>query len=708
MPLPGERSFEEIEELAREKELNIRAKEKIHNDNVEAAMAVGKSRGKAAQQVYSDELKNVYAAFMNKYAADPRLVNAAQQGEAADEYTALIGSVYTSLFDPNVGAMAKLEKHLNSGSEKNDNMEKDDLSAGQSLRFALTMLSGSAKNLEKTLLYKESDTDTQTIGLLNDIYDIQSTLERSAYGNLCVPHDSAKRDGNGKKIHRVVQRRDEKGNWIQPIIEKSKRIGSNDDMFMSTRNYPLFDHEPTESDVAQGNLGNCYMLSSLASTAAQSPELIKDCMKYNPHDNTVTVRFYNESREPVYVTVDSSVPVTYGTLKSNGKQVAYKPFSSRAYWTQIMEKAYTVSGLAKNKLSDAEKGKYEPKYEDIQNGCERFFLSQLFGYKTHDTYTHFDGVKYGYSLDREYDITERDLSTVDTGSGNAPYTLEEQAIYDQIDSAFRNNRIVSAGINAGKFGASNKENGLYSGHAYSVIRVEDEPATGKKYVVVRNPHAHGGREYDNAGNPVATASKNVDGISRLELRDFIKTFDEYTEAKHDTSHLMKEKYTELAETKEKYGKAVDFIHKALEENDNGFLKVFGKNSEQFNGFRTAALRAYNQFRTSPYNVEEMKNSVREMVDAAKEYKNYRDNNPDASYDNSRSRSVNRYNLAVFADYLGKAFDRMEAPDSKVCRTVEPVELVKIMKEHSADAPNRAAQAAFEKLDGLEKKTGLTM
>lgn len=694
----SDRPFEEIDEAARAAELETRKREAAHENKVAAAIAAGKSRGKAQNKTVTAELIDAYMDFGAKYKNNALLKNAAKPENQTDEYTVLLGNAYKALFAPYNSAMETLKNFMNAGPDSTTVMAGKGFDVGSGIPAILSAFSAAEQNLERSLLYDKSDENTVTRELLTDIYDLHTTLERNAYGTLFVPHDDVKYDDKGKKIHRVTQQRDENGRWIQPEIEESRRKGrSNDAMFLSYPDYPLFDHEPNESDVQQGHLGNCYMMSVLASTAAEAPELIKDCMSFNAKNNTVTVRFYNDSQEPVYVTVDASVPMTLEAGPDGKLNSVSRPFSQRAYWVQLMEKAYTVSGLKKDNLKEAEKGTYKAKYTDINSGMEKNMFSQLFGYQTHDDISTMGLVDNAF--DRPYDISRRVLSDIDVGSGNAPYTAEENMVYARIQRAFDKKHVVTTGINKDV----KVPEGLLDGHAYSVLRVETDASTHKKYVVIRNPHARKGAEYDSEGKLVGSVHRNADGVSRVELRGFIKLFGEFTEAKHDTSFLTRAKDTQVKETLDKYKKAVDFFHKALEENDNGFLRAFGKNSAQFNALRTSALRAYSQFRNPSSSAEDMKQSVRDMVQAAKAYTQYRDARSAAGYDNTATRSVNRYNIASLVELVGEAFDKMEAPDSKVCRTVEPMELINKLKERGEKKNSLASSAAHEKLDKLEKK-----
>ncbi len=129
---------------------------------------------------------------------------------------------------------------------------------------------------------------------------------------------------------------------------------------------PLFPHEPSVNDIAQGALGDCYLLAGLSSIVHASPQMIKDCMRDN-EDGTVTVRFYRDAKKadepmtPVYVRVKKSVPE--GDVYAKG-----------SLWVQMIEKAYAASSL------HGDQGP-ELSYNTIAGGTSDKFISRLTGKK---------------------------------------------------------------------------------------------------------------------------------------------------------------------------------------------------------------------------------------------------------------------------------------------------------------------------------------
>lgn len=143
---------------------------------------------------------------------------------------------------------------------------------------------------------------------------------------------------------------------------------------------PLFPHEPSINDIAQGRVGDCYLLSALSALVDKSPQWIKDCMKDNG-DGSVTVRLYDWREKnpqgrwvqgpvvPHYITVSKRVPGEYEEQK--------EPFAKGALWVQMIEKAYTLSGFH-------DETKPADDYSSIAGGFSSVFLRRITGQEKED------------------------------------------------------------------------------------------------------------------------------------------------------------------------------------------------------------------------------------------------------------------------------------------------------------------------------------
>lgn len=96
------------------------------------------------------------------------------------------------------------------------------------------------------------------------------------------------------------------------------------------------------TDVVQGNLGDCFFLSSLAAVAGTRPELLKRAIRENRNGTfTVTFRQITRTRiKAVPITVDAELPATRrGLAFGRGLQLSAR---GEELWPAIFEKAYAA------------------------------------------------------------------------------------------------------------------------------------------------------------------------------------------------------------------------------------------------------------------------------------------------------------------------------------------------------------------------------
>lgn len=110
--------------------------------------------------------------------------------------------------------------------------------------------------------------------------------------------------------------------------------------FRSVKEEPLFPHDPVLRDLNQGMLGDCYLISAIASVVARNPQRIKEMMQDNG-DGTVTVQFYEnryDTKTAIAVTVDKTIPERF----YDGHEKKGDPYARGALWVKMIEKAYAV------------------------------------------------------------------------------------------------------------------------------------------------------------------------------------------------------------------------------------------------------------------------------------------------------------------------------------------------------------------------------
>jgi len=117
-------------------------------------------------------------------------------------------------------------------------------------------------------------------------------------------------------------------------------------------------------DPLQGQVGDCYFVSSLSAVAQAHPEILEKNMKTN-RDGTYTVTFYQrpdmtKPAKPVQITVDGDFPTKGGRLEYISAR------ENRELWPLVYEKAYA---------------QWKGSYDGIEAGMGSMALEALTGAK---------------------------------------------------------------------------------------------------------------------------------------------------------------------------------------------------------------------------------------------------------------------------------------------------------------------------------------
>jgi hypothetical protein len=135
---------------------------------------------------------------------------------------------------------------------------------------------------------------------------------------------------------------------------------------------PLFGpNGPAYTDMQQGDLGDCYLVSSLGAIAKASPQAIEN-MFVNNGDGTYTVRFYVNGVAD-YVTVNTSLP-TYG-----GGPIYEGLGAGNGLWLPLAEKAYAQWNETGNEGRDGTNT-----YASIEGGWMSDVDAQVLGASAQD------------------------------------------------------------------------------------------------------------------------------------------------------------------------------------------------------------------------------------------------------------------------------------------------------------------------------------
>ena len=123
---------------------------------------------------------------------------------------------------------------------------------------------------------------------------------------------------------------------------------------------------PTQADVNQGDLGDCYFLAPLEALANQSPATLRT-LAVDMGDGTYVVQF-NRGGGPTYVRVDADLPSSWGSLSYA------HPGSSGSIWAPIMEKAYAFFRTASNTFASLNSGWMGSVFTDLGINNQTVYL----------------------------------------------------------------------------------------------------------------------------------------------------------------------------------------------------------------------------------------------------------------------------------------------------------------------------------------------
>jgi len=248
----------------------------------------------------------------------------------------------------------------------------------------------------------------------------------------------------------------------------------------------LVDGGIAPTDVDQGELGDCFFLSSLASLAQQNPSALQNMV----HDNgngTYTVQLYKKSGSsytPVKVTVDGEVPELKDSKGVEEPVYADSP-DPKELWPAIVEKAYA----------------------SLQKG-----------------YTTLD--KGGYETDAMSALTGKSAASYDVSPSN------QTALYSMLQKSIAAGKLTTAGTftdadlkkNLTQLNAKGQATipasttyaklNLVDGHAYTILGVSTQ--NGQPTVQLRNPWGTEGYEGQGESN----------GEFSMPLSDFAQLFQE--------------------------------------------------------------------------------------------------------------------------------------------------------------------------------------
>jgi hypothetical protein len=146
----------------------------------------------------------------------------------------------------------------------------------------------------------------------------------------------------------------------------------------------LFQNGISTTDIKQGQVGDCYFLSSLGSIANEQPNYIQN-MFIDNGDNTWSVRFNNSGKWD-YVTVDRFLPTNSSGNLVYASQGSNFASTANELWVALAEKAYAQIGE-----SGWTRGTHRTNsYQSIEAGWMTYVINQVTGLAT--TWNNIDGL----------------------------------------------------------------------------------------------------------------------------------------------------------------------------------------------------------------------------------------------------------------------------------------------------------------------------
>ncbi len=224
------------------------------------------------------------------------------------------------------------------------------------------------------------------------------------------------------------------------------------------------------TDVAQGQLGDCFFLAALSSMAAQHPELVEKNLTDN-HDGTYTVRLFQKGALGMFQHLDVKVD---GDLAVRNQGLVYAHGTNvKELWPALYEKAW-AEAFGRTGYAALNSGGVASEAIERLTGkpAARWELQAVLGEQGPDKI--FESIRQG--------LANGDLATASTFQPRSP----EAAGYPEV--------------------------GLVAAHAYSLLGVGE--AHGTRYVELRNPWAVVESGQD----------RKADGVFRMPFDEFCRRF----------------------------------------------------------------------------------------------------------------------------------------------------------------------------------------
>ncbi len=355
-------------------------------------------------------------------------------------------------------------------------------------------------------------------------------------------------------------------------LNKDKNLLTEDDYENAVENIPmrdckdepLFTHAPSVFDVAQGRLGNCYLMAGITAMVNDDPGIIRDMMYDDGQGNAIVRLYYydptTKKSKPVYYKVKKQVPDTDEYTFSRGPLwvkileyvfAAYKTdFHGRNNITNIapgltikpnvLDMRIEESGMVTEAFATFT-GKKVSFYINNKDGKNQRQFSKYYvrgnaSYKNYygdkivsESFKHsVSGTKYfqgkysSYALDIFKRIDKRvgkgvkHKKTIVAATARGVETIQNKYFVEdkKEDTSSLNSAIEMQDAS-----------GVLSRHSYTVVGTHEDKKTGNKFIIMKNPWGLYNNNYftDTNGTVYShyTETEETSGICVLELNQFM-------------------------------------------------------------------------------------------------------------------------------------------------------------------------------------------
>ncbi len=233
---------------------------------------------------------------------------------------------------------------------------------------------------------------------------------------------------------------------------------------------PLFTCTPSKEDLKDGLISNKPLFAALSAVVEKDPRQIYGMIKDN-NNGTVTCKFFDSQKIPVYVTVSKKLAVT--DSKNQNIPQTLVSGQKNPLWVQLMEKAFSLSAVAKD-LTEPQKIDKKIKKEFLQNLKEKMNGAKLFsdelklgtgGLEAHDILVtqkieQHQELLLGRSLPMASKLDSRDIQECLTGNRLRSKTVNDMSaleMFDSLNYEVKSNVITKSTFNLHKLTGIPKE-----------------------------------------------------------------------------------------------------------------------------------------------------------------------------------------------------------------------------------------------------------